>query len=246
MKLIDKLYLHALRNNEHYQFMTDVEKLIKEVTSEVLAITAKHPAFENALNALDDSLQVEKGSSKSAKLYELDKLRDKTWRAIKKRVDATTDSPVEEEVKSAYILQRVISLYGNIRKMSYNEESAAISNLVDDLQSEMNMPHVEQIGITTWVAFLKEQNQTFQEVFDQRNTELANRQSGDVRSARLIIDPLYKQIIDRINATITLDMAAEGVESFVNRLNEIIKYYQTQLAIRAGRNNNEEIDDDEV
>ena len=238
MKLIDNLNLHALRNNEHYQFMTDVENLIKDATTEILGITTQHSAFANALNALDSSLRVEKGSSKSAKVHELDKLRDKTWRAIKKRVDATTDSPVEEEVSSAKMVRRVISLYGNIRKMSYNEESAAISNLVDDLQNETNATHVEQIGITAWVTFLKEQNQAFQEVFDQRNTELAKRQNGDVRSARLVIDPLYKQMIDRINATITLDMAAEGVESFVNQLNEKIKYYQLQLSIRAGRNSN--------
>ena len=246
MKLIDNLNLHSLRNNEHYQFMTDFENLIKDATPEILGITVLHPAFINALSGLDSSLRVEKGSSKSAKVHELDKLRDKTWRAIKKRVDATTDSPVEEEVNSAKMVQRVISLYGNIRKMSYNEESAAISNLVDDLHKETNAPHVEQIEITAWVTFLKEQNQAFQDVFDQRNTELAGRLNGDVRSARLIIDPIYKDITDRINATITLDMAAGGLENFVNQLNEKIKYYQTQLAIRAGRNSKEEIADTEV
>jgi len=91
MKLIDNLNLHALRNNEHYQFMTDVENLIKEATSEILGITTQHSTFANALNALDTSLRVEKGSSKSAKVHELDKLRDKTWRAIKKRVDAVNE-----------------------------------------------------------------------------------------------------------------------------------------------------------
>jgi len=89
------------------------------------------------------------------------------------------------------------------------------------------------------VAALKDQNQVFQDIFNERNTELSERGNGDVRSVRLVIDPLYEKIIERINATITLNMAAESVEAFVNELNEKIKYYKVQLSIRAGRNNKE-------
>jgi hypothetical protein len=226
--------------------MTDVKTLIEAATSETLGITVQYAAFGDALGSLDSALRVEQGSNKSAEVYQLDKLRDTTWSAIRGRVNATVRSPVEAEEESARKLKRVISLYGNMRKMSYNEESAALTNLVGDLQNETYSPHVDLIGITTWVAMLKEQNEHFQTVLNQRNTELAGRLNADVRSTRLIIDPIYKQMVKRINATITLDMAAEGVETFVNELNEKIKYYQTQLAIRAGRNSKEEAVDEEV
>ncbi|GET34774.1 hypothetical protein PbJCM13498_36370 [Prolixibacter bellariivorans] len=239
MKQIEDFNLYPLRNNEHDQFMTDIKKLIEATTPETLGITALYPEFIATLNKLDSAVRVGNGSSLSAKISEMDNRRDRTWRAIHKRVDATIDSPVEEEVNSAELVQRVISLYGDIRRVPYNEESAAISNLVNDLQSVKNAPHVEQIGISHWVAALKDQNQVFQDIFNERNTELSERGNGDVRSVRLVIDPLYEKIIERINATITLNMAAESVEAFVNELNEKIKYYKVQLSIRAGRNNKE-------
>ena len=70
------------------------------------------------------------GSIKTEQINQLDLLRDKTWSALTGKVRVALLSPVAEEVESAKVLKRVFDLYGNVRKMSFNEETAALSNLI--------------------------------------------------------------------------------------------------------------------
>jgi len=246
MDKIIKFNLRPLRNNEHFQFMTDVDSQIATTTPETLGIASQYPVFKAMLNKEDITIRVEDGSSLSKTVDQLDKRRDKTWSAIANRVRATLRSPVVEEAESAILVERVINQYGNVRNISYNEETAAINNLVTDLQSETYVPHVEKIGLTGWVEELKNQNEQFVAAINQRNSELAGRQNGDVFSVRQEMDPLYEQLVDRINAAITLEMAADGVETFVNELNEKIRYYMNTLAIRQGRSQDDEAPDEEA
>ncbi len=240
MEQINSIYLSRLRNNEHFQFMTDVRNSIREVTPAALNLEPVFPKFNNALSRLNTAVLVDAGSVKTEKLSEFDSLRDATWSAIGGRIRATLLSPVEEEVESAKVLKRVYDLYGNIRNMSYNEETAALTNMVEDLEKPENAAHCETIGITGWVAALKRQNNDFQALLDARNAELAGKDSGDVKAARAEIDPVYREITDRINAMVTLEMTTPEMESFIRELNQRIKYYEDTLSMRAGRNAAEE------
>ena len=235
MQKLENIALLRMRNNEHFQFMTDVDQLIITNQASELAIDSLYPAFKTALAAEDTAMRVELGSMKSKSIEELDKLRDKTWNAISLRVKATLLSPLASEAESAEFVSRIIDLYGDLRAKSYNEESAGLSNLVADLQLPANAEQVNKVGIQRWVTELKNQNDQFQTVFNERNAELAGRESGDVRAVRLQIDPIYLQMAEIINATIVMGIAKPAAISFVGQLNEKIKYYKTTMASRNGK-----------
>ncbi|MBV5313549.1 MAG: hypothetical protein JZU47_09650 [Prolixibacteraceae bacterium] len=240
MQKLENIALLRMRNNEHFQFMTDVDQLIVTNQASELGIDSLYPAFKTALTAEDAAMRVELGSMKSKSIEELDKLRDKTWNAISLRVKATILSPLAAEAESAEFVSRIIDLYGDLRAKSYNEESAGLSNLVADLQLAANAEHVNKVGIQRWVSELKNQNDQFQTVFNERNAELAGRESGDVRAVRLQIDPVYLQMAEIVNATLVMGVAKPAAISFVGQLNEKIKYYKTTLASRTGRGKTEE------
>lgn len=243
MEQIHSINLGRLRNNEHFQFMTDVRNAIKSAIADVLNLKPFVPRFNSAHDELNSALLVDQGSVKTEKLSVLDTSRDGTWSALAGRIRATLGSPVPEEVESAKIIQRVFDLYGNIREMSYNEETAALANLVEDLEKPENAAYCEALGISHWVAVLKQQNNAFQALLDARNKELANKASGDVKAARAVIDPIYAEITGRLNAMVTLEMATPEIEGFIRELNQRIKYYTDTLAARAGRNAAEEEED---
>jgi hypothetical protein len=50
-----------------------------------------------------------------------------------------------------------------------------------------------------------------------------------------LIDPVYLQLVERINASLALEFASEEVIDFANRMNEKIKYYKTPPAYRVNR-----------
>lgn len=235
MQKIDSIALTRFRNNEHFQFMTDVDQLITTSQPAELGIEQLYPVFKTTFTAEDAAMRAEFGSLKSKSIEELDNLRDKTWQAILLRVKAAQLSPFANEVESAEVIMRIVDRYGDVRPVSYNEETTAITNLVTDLLLPANAEYLNKVAIQRWVPELKSQNEQFQTVFNERNTELSDRVSGDVKAIRIQIDPIYEKLIERINATIVMEIAKPSAISFVNQLNEKIKYYKTTLAARSGR-----------
>jgi SMC interacting uncharacterized protein involved in chromosome segregation len=235
MNKIESFSLHNLHNNEHFQFMTDFDKLIILYLATELGIDSLYPAFKSALTAEDTAIRIELGSLKSKTIEQLDKLRDRILTAISLRLKSTLLSPFDDEIESAEALKRVVDLYGDVRNISYNEESAALTNLVNNMQLPANETHIVKVGITTWVAELKRVNEQFITVFNERNSELSVRESGDVRPVRKQLDPIYEQMVEKINASIVLETAKPNVAAFVGEHNQKIEYYRTTLAARSGR-----------
>ncbi len=235
MTRINPINPHNLRNNEHFQFMTEVDQLVTSIPPGSLPVDNVYPRFKEALTVEDESLSVDQGSLKTETLNELDVRRDQIWSGVRGRVDATLLSPVPEESESAKVLMRVIDLYGNVRQMAYKEETSAITNLVNDLLLPVNEVHLNRLGIYSWVVALKNENDQFQSITQERVSELAGRSRGDVRTVRLMIDPIYQELVETVNAAVILNLASPEAKGFVTKLNVVIKSYKTMLAARSGR-----------
>lgn len=240
MEKIDSIRLARLRNNEHFQFMTDVRNMVNTATPAALGLEPVSPEFTDAYNNLNSVLMVDQGSVKTEQLTALDELRDRTWSALGARIRATLIGPVETEVQSAKVIKRIFDLYGNVREMSYNEETAALTNLTEDMEKPENAEHCNVMGMLHWVDALKQQNTSFQALLNARNVEQANKESGDVKTARIVIDPVYEKMAERANALAELEMASPELQAFIRQLNQRIKYYKDTVAARLGRNSAEE------
>ncbi len=241
MNKINSFYLNSLRNLEHYQFMSDFNSLVTKYTPVELGVDDLFPDFVNALTNESVAIRVEQGSIKSKLIEEYDIHRDNTLNGIGLSARASMLSPFADEVESATIIKHLLDQYGDIRNLSYNEESAALSNLIVDLKKAEYVIHIDKIGRTSWVTELEKQNNQFISLVEERTTEFSGRESGNVRSTRKQIDPFYNQIIEQINASVVLKTIKTKVPEFIKELNEKIKYYKTTIATRQGRNKEEKI-----
>jgi hypothetical protein len=232
MTKIEAINFQLFSNQEHFRFMSDFDHLVSMYPAAVMGMEVLYGVFHNTLMAEELALRVEQGSSISQKLEQLDNLRDKAWNAINLRVKATLLSPFEEEVQSAQVIKRIIKRYGKVCSMTYSEQSMAVENLTNELLLAVNEVHLDRIGFASWVIELKNQNQEFLEIYNERNADFAGRESGEVKAARTLLDPVYKQLVEKINASIILEFARPEVINFINKLNENIKTYQTTIVMR--------------
>ena len=239
---IIKIFLYKLRNGEYFQFMSDFKTLLQTLGPAAIHSEPEFETFSTALAQLDEELRVDQGSVLTEKLQAFDTDRDSCWRAIDMRIDATLMCTIEKEVEAAKRLRRIVDLYGDIRKISYNEETAALTNLLGDLTSEENAAFVAACGLTKWVNTLSDLNAAFKSTQNERDTELANKNSGNAKAVRLEIDPLYEQMVERTNALVSLNMQTPEIENFIKELNQKIKTIDTTIAAREGRNNSEDDD----
>lgn len=240
MTKIVNLLLYKLRNGEYFQFMSAFKGLLETLTPAAIHSENEFTAFSTAFSKLDDELRVDRGSVLTEELHLIDMARDNCWRAIDMRINATLLCTIEEETEAAKRLRRVFDLYGDIRKVSFNEETAGLTNLTDDLNKRKNAGHVATCGLTTWVNTLSNLNTAFVAKQNERDTELANKNSGNAKEVRNEIDPLYELMVERVNALVSLNMQTPGIENFIIELNQKIKTLEITLAAREGRKDSDE------
>lgn len=235
MKKILKLFLYKLRNGEYFQFMSDFKNLLVALTPAAMHSEAEFADFDTALTKLDDELRVDQGTVLTEQVQNLDQDRDNVWRAIDMRINATLLCTIPEEVEAAKSLRRLFDLYGDVRRVSYNEETAGLTNLGSDLSKPKNAGFVATCGLDTWVTHLNGLNLAFKAKQNERDTLLANKKSGNARAVRLEIDPLYELLVERVNAMVSLNMQTPEIENFIIELNQKIKTLENTIAIREGR-----------
>jgi len=246
MVKIKSISFSRFRNNDFMQFMTDVNTLIANATAAALNIENVIVPYNAAFEVLNGVFKVKQKSDLTQQIVTVDVNRDRTWSALLMRIRATLMCPVEKEVNAAQLLKDVFDLYGNVRKLSLIEESAALNNLVEDLEKEELAALCVIIGITKWVKLLKEQNAEVQTLMIERRNEGAHRESGDVKAAREAIEPCYEKIVSRVNALVELEMTTPEIDEFITLLNKQIKDFEEMLTSREGKRNSGDNDDNDI
>jgi hypothetical protein len=232
MNKIETIDLAALHNDEHYQFMSEVDASIGTTKAAELNAATAYPLFQQALKDEDAAMKVDVGSSLSAELQALDKQRGNTWNAINKRIDSAVICPFADEVASGKVLERIFNQYGDPREVGDNKTSSVITKLVTELLQAGNATHLEKVCVATWVSELGNENASFIDKVKLRNTEESERPNGDVRVARQVVDPLYKIIVSKVNDSFFLNEAKPVAIPFANELNLRIKKYKAIIAAR--------------
>ncbi|GBU22089.1 hypothetical protein R80B4_01994 [Fibrobacteres bacterium R8-0-B4] len=228
-EIIHEIRLAGQHNDAHFQFHTEAAALIGAADHAALHIddglVAKHAA---QLAELDGALKKIVKSPVTAQIHEADRKRDDAYKGLAAFNNAMRlhSEPVIRE--AAERVQIVIDTYGNVVKKSYEEESSAVYNLVQDLISPKYAPDAAAAGLTPWVTKLGAANTVVSALVANRDNEAAAQNHTNVREARTVIDRTYKKIAARVNSHAGEDATA-AVKEFVTKMNLIVKRFNTLM-----------------
>ena len=252
MKEILKVNLNNARNAEHYQFHSDVLSI---VTAEVAA-AQKIDSLRSDYVALFDKENtafIQNRAYESTKEIEAkDRERDDLFLYVKQTVDSNFYCPVATKKAAAEKLAFAMKPYRSANTKAFAENTAQVTNLVLDFQSEAYAGYVEQLGLTEAVAQLQTVNDEFNAVYMGRSGEkLVRASSENMKSIRPKVDAAYCTLASAVNALyqvnslITRSANTEtelgGVIDGVNAL--IVQLHQT-LSLR-GAGNTADVNTDE-
>jgi hypothetical protein len=221
------------RNEAHYEYMTVYnEKLMDHQT--VLALV--HPFvfdFNSLLDRERKLVDAQKKSPYTAQIVEADKLDDRLVLGIKETISGAMRHYEPEVAEAAIRLNDRLRTFGKIESKSYEEEAAAISILLADLQSPRYAADVTAVKIDGWIAQLAVAAANFKNLLRLRSDSIAETlPKENLRTIRRQIDAVYHKMTTRINAASTLD--DDGVyEPFVRQLNAEIRYFNEHTHIHA-------------
>ena len=222
------------RNNEHFQFHTEVRDLIIVEDPSTLKIKTQFSNYVDCYNNEDIALQKIQKSATTEEIDAADKERDPTYRGMVATNKAALNHYDPDVREAARKLQIIFDTFGNLATKPLNEETSGIYNLVQELRSNY-AAEVKKVGLDGWLNTLDAQNIALDKLVKSRNDENALRTELKMKETRIETDRAYNTIVKTVNALIVVEGAAV-YESFVRKLNSFVDKYNNILAQRQGRN----------
>jgi hypothetical protein len=225
--------LSHLRNEEHYQFMTEFRDSMSQFNAQTLGIAEGIARFETLYTQELEALQVIRKSATTEQLATADAERDKLFRGFDDTARGMLNHFDPARREAAARLRVVLEQYGNIARKPYDEETAAIGKLVGEAGGAL-AADIATLGLTEWLAELNRRNQAFDALMKSRYTEAAVRTDLRMREVRLEVDAAYRAMADRLDALMLINGEA-AYEPFVRELNARVDRYNDIIAQRRGR-----------
>ena len=223
-----------LRNEEHFQFQTEFKGLVEEYTPETLDISAVWAVYLPLYADESEALDVIRKSAVTGELAEADHARDSLFRGLCNTVKGAAGHFNPAIKEAAARIQIALDHYGNINVKPYDEQTAAINNLIDEFNTTYTAD-VAMLGIGDWVSELQTTNNNFEALMQERYSEDAGKTQLKMKEVRAEIDDAYRAITERIDALVIVN-GPENYSGFVNELNQRVEKYNNLLAQREGRN----------
>lgn len=243
---INSIYLHALRNNGHFQFMTDVSTLLKTLPAEVTAkFKSLLDTFAAAIAEEDLALKKIMKSVLTSRINEADVKRDNVFRGMVDYLKSMKNHFLEAVRISAQNVGNTADSYGNVTKLSHTDETAALTNLIKDLQTK-HAEDVITLGLEKWLPELNKLNKAVEDMLMSRVFEASVRPTEDVKEVRRRTDEAYKNITVCLEAMSMIETPENiaAIETMIAALNNDITRYSNSIAIRKGQAAAKKEDDD--
>jgi hypothetical protein len=233
MKRINSLPISQLRANAYLEFYMEFRALALRSGVDLLKIDALFATFVALFEDADTAYKKVMKSTLTQELYDLDKDRDNLFSGMVKANKAALQHYDEEVRKAAIKLKVLFDTYGDIAHIALNEETFAITNIVQDLE-EKYPAETAKTGLNGWLNELKALNQNFRTLMRERFDETTERTDLKLREVRVKMDEVYRQIVERIHAAIIMEGELPVYVKFVDDLNTVIKKYADILSQQAG------------
>ncbi|MDR2474374.1 MAG: DUF6261 family protein [Bacteroidales bacterium] len=141
--------------------------------------------------------------------------------------------PISNKRAAAQKIELVLEHYGNIAAKAFDQETAAI----DDLLRELNDNHsadISALALGDWLARLDVENQTFKTLMANRYVEISQRPATRMKTARAEVDKAFRAMLNMIEALVMVNGNA-AYSAFIDELNAVSERYKNQLAQAAGK-----------
>ena len=241
IKTID---LPKLNNGAHYEFMKVVSERFATETALSTNAAAKKAmeALAAALKEEDRCLVISQKSLITDDIKAADDKRDNIFRGLRKSIKGLTDAPVADVAQAAKELQQCLVDYRIDPAMQLDRETGLLHNFIADLETKY-ATQVTKLGLTLFVAPLKEANAKVEQFIVGRTTAQSAVIAGELRQARLVTDTAYRHLVKFVNA-LAMVSGTTDYDALAKFLNEHIDRYKHEVLPKKKKGGKNPLDGD--
>ena len=178
-------------------------------------------AFDSDFKLLTDAVNQSSASEETAQMSAIDKERDDLLTFITSTVSQMMKSPLAAQRTAAEKLYLPVKPYIGAARLANLQETAAIEGLLTDLAKEGMPEALAAITLTEVVAALKEKNQQYAALTEQRTNARADLPVESAKKIRLRMDEEYDEMSTYAFAQ-SVVKPTQVTATFISRLNALI------------------------
>ena len=218
-----------MNNGAHYEFMKVVSDRFATETALGTNAAAKKAmeALAAAVKEEDRCLVISQKSLITDDIKAADDKRDNIFRSLRKAINGFTDAPVADVAKVGKVLKQCVADYAINPAMQLDRETGLLHNFIADLETKY-AAQVTKLGLTLFVAPLKEANAKVEQFIVNRTTAQSAVIAGELRQARLATNAAYRHLVKFVNA-LAMVSGTTDYDALAKFLNEHIDRYKHEV-----------------
>jgi hypothetical protein len=214
---------NRLRNAGHYHFDEYFSNMFNVHKDVALLVTDDLAEFNRLLAIERIEYKFDRSSPFTEQIIETDVQTKNDLHGLTNAVKTALFSHDPQVAASAHTLEERLKQLGIIYDKPLDEQISTVEKLTDDFTGILAVD-VTKIGATSWVTYIINDNVAMKTLMAERNAEVSNRPTGDMRDGiRPEIEGVYKIITGKIDANIVTNGEAL-CGAFVRELNVEIAY----------------------
>ena len=210
-------------------FHKKVLTLIGTTTAAALHVEGLEPPYTAAVETLSSIVNRPTTYVATQSRQDVDDRRDRFVGVIHQIINAHKTNPIAEKQAAAATLGALMAPYRSIARHQYAKETEEINGMLAVL--EAHSEETALLDLTDEVAGLKEANEAFEAVIDEKIAEEQARQAindTDSKEAMSVANNLYDQIVQVVNAYAIVSPTDE-IEGFIDQLNATVAVYAAMI-----------------
>lgn len=232
-KQIGTMNKSRLSNAAHKNMHTEIYDRIIAATVAVLHLEVLEPGYKECIDREAECVNRITKSATTDQLVDKDAERDKTIQFLFSMNKSYQGCPDPVFQAAARVVDAVLRAYTKMYDKAFSEETALIDGLLSDLSATEVAAAIKTLGLETYVARLKTQNDEYKALDASRTDEYAARVKTDTSKARKATDETLELIIQRVNAYAVIE-PTDKIDGFIDTVNQIFRKYKDLIAAKGG------------
>ncbi|MDR1918021.1 MAG: DUF6261 family protein [Tannerellaceae bacterium] len=215
--------MNNLRNAEHFQLHASINQFLEPRMDDVPNLAQPWNTYHWRSQKGDELYKRSTKLEETKDIKERDLLRDEDFKFFGRCVAYESHSLDANTKAAAERLGNVYAIYNGANTKAYAENTALVTNLLQDLELPENKAAVETLSLTPVVESLKSNNTAVETLYDQRSEALsARRLEGRLAVTRLEMDKDLLVVVNGVNSFYVANEYGEKNEVLRAKLGEII------------------------
>lgn len=224
--------LPRLRNEEHFQLMTDIDHYLSSRPAEELSMEDTYPAFKSSLEMERKAIEHIRKQAPLIPIQAANIELRKTFNGLVFSIKRYDNPQMYPDKRVA--VERLLIIVRHYKKLMYrnlSERRATVENFIKDLREQCTA-EIAALELAEWITLLETANKNMDQLLAQRNNRKEQiRQQANMQESRKLVDTAFNKVRICLEASI-LQNKVSDCDQLLTEVNGTLRFHKNALALR--------------